>query len=295
MCGRAYPRQVAPFGGAGSVSRPGLRGHTWCLHSDVAEYRRCLAEFFAEGVEDGLRVAYVSSDGAEASRADLAGLGELDRLLAGGALQVLSTRDIYGAAGPVDPERVVTCLAAATEQAVAHGFRGLAVSGDATELVRASAHRDAFARSEFLLDCYMATHPLSALCGYGLELGNDTVAEFAVLHAPGPSNEVPFQVFGCADGAIGLAGEFDPAGVAALARVLPRLQTTDGGTLVIIMAGVDYVDHRLLLTLDAYARGNGVAVSLRSAPPFAAHLMELLPVFSLQLAKSGAQGSGAQG
>src|SRR5690349_2987394 len=83
--------------------------------------------------------------------------------LAGGALQVLSARDIYGAAGPVDPERVVTYLAAATEQALAHGFRGLAVSGDATELVRASAHRDAFARSEFLLDCYMTTHPLSAL------------------------------------------------------------------------------------------------------------------------------------
>ena len=105
----------------------------------------------------------------------------------------------------------------------------------------------------------------------------------------------PLQVFGCADGAIGLAGEFDPAGVAALARVLPRLQTTDGGTLVIDMAGVRYVDHRLLLTLDAYARGNGVAVSLRSAPPFAAHLMELLPVFGLQRAEPGAPGSGARG
>ena len=285
MCGRAYPRQVAPFGGAGSVSRPGLRGHTWCLHSDVAEYRCCLAEFFAEGVEDGLRVAYVSSDGAEASRADLAGLGELDRLLAGGALQVLSTRDIYGAAGPVDPERVVTCLAAATEQAVAHGFRGLAVSGDATELVRASAHRDAFARSEFLLDCYMATHPLSALCGYGLELGKDTVAEFAVLHAPGPSNEAPFQVFGCADGAIGLAGEFDQIGVAALGRVLPRLRPADGEVLVVNLAGVEHVDHRLLLMLDDYARSSGVPVSLQSVSPFAARLMELLPLPSLQRAE----------
>jgi hypothetical protein len=121
------------------------------------------------------------------------------------------------------------------------------------------------------------------------------VTEFALLHAPDPSNATPFQVFGCADGAIGLAGECDPVGVAALGRVLPRLRPADGAAVVVDMAGVEYVDHRLLLTLDAYARSSRITVSLRSAPPFAAHLMELLPVFSLQLAKSGAQGSGAQG
>jgi anti-anti-sigma regulatory factor len=261
----------------------------------VAEYRRGLAGFFAESLRDGLRVAYVGSDGAGAARADLADLSDPDRLLAAGALQVLSARDVYGAGGPVDPERVVAFVAAATEQALVDGFRGLAMSGDATELVRTPAKRDAFARYEFLVDRYMASHPLSALCGYGLELGNDTVTEFAMLHAPGPSNATPYQVFACPDGAIGLGGEFDPVGVAALGRVLPRLRTTDGESLVVDMAGVDYVDHRLLLTLDRYARGHGIAVSLRSAPPLAARLVELLPVFSLQRAGPGAQGSGAQG
>lgn len=256
----------------------------------MAEYRRCLADFFAEGVQDGLRLAYVSSDGVEAARADLADLGDLERLLAVGALHVLWARDMYGPGGPVEPERVMAFVATATEQALADGFRGLAVSADATELVRTPVQRDAFARCEFLVDRYMGSHPLSAMCGYGLELGNDTVTEFALLHAPGPSNEAPFQVFGCADGAIGLAGGCDPVGVAALGRVLPRLRTPDGRALVVDMAGVEYVDHRLLLTLDAYARGNGIAVSLRSAPPLAARLMELLPVFSLQLAKPGAQG-----
>jgi hypothetical protein len=56
------------------------------------------------------------------------------------------------------------------------------------------------------------------------------------------------------------------------------------------MAGVEYVDHRLLLAVDAYGRGNGIAVSLWSARPFVARMMELRPVFSLQLAQSGAQG-----
>jgi anti-anti-sigma regulatory factor len=260
------------------------------MHGDVADYHRRLVDFFTAGVQDGLRVAYVSSEGAKAARADLADLGDLDRLLAGGALHVLSAREIYGAGGPVDPERVVASVAASTEQALADGFGGLAMSADATELVGTPAHQDAFARCEFLVDRYMAGHPLSALCGYGLELGNDTVAEFALLHTPAPSNEAPLQVFGCADGAIGLAGECDPVGVAALGRVLPRLRTADCRPVVVDMAGVEYVDHRLLLTLDRYARGNGIAVALRSATPFVARLMELLPVFSLQLAKSGAQG-----
>jgi len=253
-----------------------------------------VAAFFTDGLRNGLRVAYTGSGDPVVARADLAAMGDLDRLLSEGALQILSTADVYGADGQVDADRVVATYAAATEKALEDGFRGLRVSADATELARTPPQRDALARYEFLVDRYMAGHPLSALCGYGLELGNDTVAEFAVLHAPGTSNEAPFRVFGCADGAIGLAGEFDPVGVAALGRVLPRLRPVDGGALVVDMAAVEYVDHRLLLTLDAYARGNGVAVSLRSAPPLAARLMELLPVFSLQRAEPGAHGSGAQ-
>ena len=282
---------MRPFGGAGSARGPGVRGHACCLHGDVADYRRRLADFFAEGVRDGLRVAYISSGRAETARADLADLIDLDRLLAAGAVYVMSARDVYGTGGPVDPERAVAFVAATTEQALADGFRGLAVSGDATELISTPAQHDAFTRYEFLADRYMASHPLSALCGYGLELGNDTVTELALLHTPSSSNETPLQVFGCADGAIGLAGECDLGGVAALGRLLPRLRTADAcAPAVVDMAGVEYVDHRLLLTLDRYARETGIAVSLRSAPPFAARLMELLPVSSLQLAESGAQG-----
>jgi len=42
----------------------------------------------------GLRAAYISSEGAETARADLAGLDDLDRLAAWGALRVLSARDM---------------------------------------------------------------------------------------------------------------------------------------------------------------------------------------------------------
>jgi hypothetical protein len=109
------------------------------------------------------------------------------------------------------------------------------------------------------------------------------VTEFASLHTAEPSREVAFHIFGRADGAIGLTGQFDPVGVTALERVVTRLRAgVDTGALVVDLAGAGYVDHRLLLTLGACARANGVALSLRSAPPFAARLMGLPPASSLQ-------------
>jgi anti-anti-sigma regulatory factor len=197
---------------------------------------------------------------------------------------------VYGAGGPVDAEQVVAGYAAATERALADGYRGLRASADATELLRTPHHRDALARYEFLVDRYMASHPLSALCGFATELGTETVTEFAAMHDPGPSGEPAFRVFGCPDGALGLGGQFDPVTVGALGRVLDRLRAgADAGVLVIDMADVEYVDHRLLLTLSDHARATGVALSVRSAPPFAARLVDLLPASSLRLSQVGAE------
>jgi anti-anti-sigma regulatory factor len=234
-------------------------------------------------------VADVGSGGLAAVRADLADLGDLDRLLADGAVQILSFQDVYGRPGdPVDPERAVAAYAAATELALADGFRGLRVGADATDLAGTPEEQDALARYEFLVDGYVATHPLSALCGYRLELGSDTVTDVASLHSGGLSGGAAFRVFGCADGAVGLAGEFDPVSVRALERVLARLRVgADSGALVVDLADVDYADHRLLLALTDYARVHGVALTLWSIPPLATRLMDLLPASYLRLAEAG--------
>jgi anti-anti-sigma regulatory factor len=259
-----------------------------CLYDDVGKYRRHLAAFFADGLRAGCRVAYAGPENAEESRAHLAGLPDLDRRLADGSVRILPRQDVYGDARPVDPERVIDLYAAATEQALADGFRGLRVSSDGSELVRTPAHLDALARYEFLADRYMAGHPLSALCGYRLDLGHDTVTELASLHATGSTGGTGFRVFGCADGAIGLGGQFEPGSVTVLRRLLPRIRDgADTGAFVIDMADVEYVDHRLLRTLSAHARAHGVALSLRSAPPFTTRLTELLAASGRQHAKGG--------
>ncbi|SFK51304.1 MEDS domain-containing protein [Geodermatophilus ruber] len=278
---------AAQTGRTGPVERD-PRDHLCCLHRDAAEYRLRAAAFFAEGLRAGLRVAYPATDGLEAARAELADLDDVDRLVADGAVQILPAQEVYGPGGPVDPERVVAACAAATEAALADGFRGLRMSADVTGLVRTPEQQDAFARYEFMADQYIADHPLSGLCGYSVDLGEDTAADFAALHAPGPSQDTDVRVFGCADGALGLAGEFDLATVPVLDRLLTRLRPgADAGALVVDMAAVDFLDHRLLIALDDYARTRAVALSLRSAPRLTARLLELLADAGLHLTELG--------
>jgi hypothetical protein len=231
-------------------------------------------------------VVYVDSESPGRAQAGLAGLVDVDRLLTDGALRLLSLRDVYGDSGePVDPERVIEIYAAETEAAIADGFRGLRVSADLTERVRTPAQQDSIARYEFLLGSLTARHPLSALCAYRLELDGDTLDELTSLHTVGSSDETGFALFACADGAIGLAGQFDPPSVATLQRLLTRLRpAADAGTLVVDMGEVEHVDHRLLLTLNDYAQATGVALSLRSTPPFTRRLLTLLTPHRLRAA-----------
>ena len=253
------------------------------MYDDVGDFRRRLAAFFTAGLRAGCRVAYAGLGGEEGARADLAGLPDLDRRLTEGSVRILSLECVYGDARPVDRDRVVGLYAAETERAVADGFRGLRVGADASELVRSPAHLDALARYEFLADRYMAGHPLSAMCGYRLDLGHETVNELASLHAIGSSGGTGFTLFGCADGAIGLGGQYDPTSITVLRRLLTRIRAgVDHGAVVIDLADVEYVDHRLLRTLSAHAREQGVALSLRAAPPFAARLMDMLAASCLQ-------------
>jgi anti-anti-sigma regulatory factor len=263
----------------GSVESPrgfGLQDHLCWVHDDPWDYRPRLTEFFSEGLERGLQVAYLGAGHVEELREHLGRFIDVGPLLTRAALRIISFDEIYRTGEPVVPAEVMKKYAAATQEALGDGYQGLRISADVTDLVRAPEHQDAFARFEFLLERYSSRHPLSALCEYRVELG-DAVTQFACLHAAVPAGLTPFQVFACDDGAVGLLGDFDMACHAAFKRALQSIQPApDDSTLVFDMSAVRFMDHRTLLALDSYAQKCQVPVLVRSMPPVVGRVARVL-------------------
>jgi anti-anti-sigma regulatory factor len=254
----------------------GLQDHLCWVDGDPSDYRPRLTEFLAEGLERGLRVAYLGSGNAGELREHLGRFADVGPLQAREAIHVIPVEEIYGAGGPVDPAKVIKKYAAATQQALTDGYQGLRVTADVTDLVRAPEQQDAFAHCEFLLERYSSRHPLSAMCEYRLDLG-DAVRQFACLHAAVPKGLTPFQVFACDDGAVGLLGDFDVACQATFERAMRRIRPApDDPRLVFDMSAVGYMGHGALLTLDAYAQGCPVPVVVRSIPPIVRRVARVL-------------------
>jgi anti-anti-sigma regulatory factor len=264
------------IGPVGSYRGLGLQDHLCWVHGDRGDYRPRLTEFFLDGLERGLRVAYLGPGNAGELREHLDRLVDSGPLLTREAVRVISFEEIYGAGEPVDPAGVIERYDAATQEALADGYRGLRISADVTDLVRAPEQQDAFARCEFLLERYSARHPLSAMCEYRRELG-DAVTQFACLHAAAPAGLTPFQVFACDDGAVGLLGEFDQAAQIAFERALRRIQPAAGDSkLIFDMSAVRFMDHHALLSLDSYAEACQVPVFARSVPPAIRRVAQVL-------------------
>src|ERR1700758_4961848 len=263
----------------GPVESPrgfGLQDHLCWVHGDGRDNRPRLTEFFSEGLARGLQVAYLGAGNVAELREYLDRLIDVGPLLTREALRIISFDEIYRAGEPVVPAEVMKKYAAATQEALDGGYRGLRISADVTDLVRAPEQQDAFARLEFLLERYSSRHPLSALCEYRLELG-DAVTQFACLHAAVPAGLTPFQVFACDDGAVGLLGEFDQACQGAFERALRRIEPAPGDPGVIFdMSAVGFMDHHALLALDSYAEACEVPVFARSAPPVVRRVARVL-------------------
>jgi anti-anti-sigma regulatory factor len=265
----------------------GLQDHLCWVHGGSWDYRPRLTDFFCEGLGRGLQVAYVGPGNAEQLRQHLDRVVDAGPLLTSQAVRVISLEEIYGAGEPVDPAEVIKNYAAATQQALASGYRGLRVSADVTDLVRAPEQQDALARCEFLLERYSSRHPLSAMCEYRVELG-DAVMQFACMHAAVPAGLTPFQVFACDDGAVGLLGEFDMECQIGFERALQRIRPGPGDSqLIFDMSAVRFMDHRALLSLDSYAEACPVPVVVRSMPPIVRRVARVLRLGHLGGARPG--------
>jgi anti-anti-sigma regulatory factor len=265
-------------------------GHLCWGYRRPAEFAARAREFLADGLSAGERVLYVAPGDEDFLQAQLRAAGELDEGLRRGAVQVSSVDGTYTTGTVVDPLGQVELYATATAEALAAGYTGFRVAADATSLVRTPAQLDAFARYEHLVDRFMATHPMSAMCGYDLaELGADAVAQLACMHPRAHAGATPFHLHGHApDGsAAALEGELDMEAGRLWPLALERadLRPT-GGRVVIDAAGLRFIDHRSLTAVADYAERNAIEVVLRTRLSTPARLLELLDLTGVRVERA---------
>jgi DcmR-like sensory protein len=246
-----------------SAADLGLHGHACWTYDHEAELIRGAAEFLADGVRLGQRLIYVSAGPLDLLHARVEEMGRDHRMVAEGTVEILSLDAMFEAAP--DPDALLTVFATATDQALADGFTGLRVVGDATALVKDATNWPAHLRWEAAADKYMATKPYSGLCCYDRrvlphQMLQDLCAMHPVAHAP--AGEVPFRLYAERD-ALMLEGEVDFFATGGLRRALDAT-LTNGAPLD--LSRTEFVDHHAAVLLAE--RGvpvRGIPYSMRRA------------------------------
>lgn len=264
----------------------GPHDHVCWAYDEGADFRARAAEFLADGVALGLRTALVAPGDAERMRADLRRDPVLAAALGDGSLTVQSLEGVYGASTVVDAEAQVGVYAAATEAALADGFRGYRIAAEATALVRTPEQLARFARYEHRVDRFMAEQPFSAMCGYRRPaLGAESVALLASLHPVANPGASSYRLHTTSQGTLALSGELDHLASHTFPRVLDCASpVTASGEVVIDGSGIDFVDHRNLFALAEFAVREDRTVVLRTGCPAAKRLVELLGIEAITVA-----------
>jgi hypothetical protein len=242
-----------------------------------------VVRFLAEGLDLGLRVEFVAAEPEEELRRRLAPLGDVGALVAAGALRVTSLASSgYTTGDPSDQAQVYT---AATQEALRDGYRGYRAAADATSLVGTETSRACFARYEHLIDEAMLAQPFSALCCYDRSvLGPAAVAQVASLHPVSRAGATPFALFN-ADEGLAVRGEIDAFDIESLQQVLASaVPLTEGQRVEIDAAGVRFLDHRALLTLEDHGRAANATILLRNAGAPFVRLHRILDLTAVRIA-----------
>jgi DcmR-like sensory protein len=245
--------------------------HACWSYDDYQSFDRYAREFLNAGLIAGEQVWYVTGHSGGATADWLRGAGD--------AARILSFEEAYATDRVVDPAEQVAAYTTVTEVALAEGFSGFRVAADVTPLVRTDEQRDAFARYEYVMGRYMKLAPMRAVCAYDrVVLGDRVVAELACLHEHTQADGVRFQLHpGLTRGSVVLSGELDMAVEELFATALNRTDLAPvGGEVIVDAAGLRFIDHRSLLTLQRYAETHRMTAVIRTPLGAAARIAGLL-------------------
>ncbi len=153
----------------------------WSFEGD-ADLAEAVVTYLDEGRRRGEQLLLVGGTCAQLP-ALLADLPQRDALLAGGQLAVQTTEETYSAGAGLEPREQVGRYRTAVQAALDGGRTGLRVVADVTPLLRAGQPgRRRLNAYEGLVDTFMGTVPMTALCLYDRSVGVEALGPVAVLH-----------------------------------------------------------------------------------------------------------------
>ncbi len=287
-----YNLLVRSVGGAQHAVGFGIQDHLCWPYTDRADFRRRAREFLSDGFDLGLRCVYAAEGPLALLLADLAGIPHLQSRIDDGDLALTVLGDLYPKGALIDSGAALSAFADATDDAVAAGYAGLRVVADATSLLRSPEQLDAFARWEHAADRYMAGHPFSGLCGFDQRhVTPAATTALASLHPAARAGVTPFQVY-CSDhGAdLALAGELDISATGDFRACLDRIDLDLTRELVVDGSGLDFVDHRGLVSIRDFASRLGATAVLRTSSETPGRVIALLGMEGIRVEPAPTEG-----
>jgi hypothetical protein len=142
--------------------------HVCTLYTTPEEQLRAAVEYLRGGLDRGERCLYICCEHSIAEfraalkRAGIKVRAEEKR----GALVLLTKHDGHLKGGTFEPERMISMLRAAVEDALRSGFSGLCAAGDMSWLLDEAPGSDKLAEYEARLNHFYQTHRALGLCQY---------------------------------------------------------------------------------------------------------------------------------
>lgn len=167
--------------------------HVCALYTTPEEQLRAAVDYILGGLERGERCLYVCCEHtigefrAALKRAGINVRAEEKR----GALVLLTKHEGHLQGGTFDPDRMISMLHAAVEDALDAGFNGLCAAGDMTWLLDEAPGSDQLAEYEARLNHFYATNRALGLCLYSRSKLTDAsldhgIATHPCIHIEGP-------------------------------------------------------------------------------------------------------------
>jgi ABC-type transporter Mla MlaB component len=241
--------------------------HVCWVHGgdDDAAFDDAVRTFLAGGLARGERLLCVGERVIDSVRSEAAPLRDVDRLVAGGTLQLMTVAEAYAATGDFSAERQFAFYDAATQQAVAEGYAGLRVVAELSALAADDERRAELVRWEHRADRYIVQGPgMTAMCAYSDDLPDAALADVTAVHpaAHAPAGLAQFHTFFDGD-VLALAGSVDLSDADRLARVL-----ADSPSVPLDLSRLEFADvagSRAIARWATELRDRGVAVEIHGA------------------------------